>query len=199
MKRGRVQAEETFQLFHNIKGAALSELKRLEGALKNLQFEGRASRGENAKELDSILRFFKEELSAYIEAEEKIFFPFLESHLPKLGSILQVLSAEHAEIQRNLNDLARLARMVPNAKSEAKRSRQMSEIWEKGTYVIYLLRLHLRVEEKSVYEVAARELRMGEKAKLLAVLKEKEECSSTQGGFFDVERQDQRPVLVGGH
>lgn len=146
------------------------EIKRLEEAVHNLQFEGKASLGRNLKQIRAALTFFSSSLVKHIELEEKVLFPFLGSHIPKLESVIHLLIAEHEDFKRNYEDLGLFIDSLTDQTSEVDRTKMIKKIQETGTYMVYLLKNHLRVEDKGVYGVAQQELRAEEKKELETVM-----------------------------
>lgn len=131
----------------------------LQDLLTNLCYEGKAAFGKNLKELNHVLEFFDGDVIRHVEFEEKVLFPFLKVHIPKLESVLNLLSSEHETFKNHLSDFKFYLTVVSKMESQSERSKMIEKIRETGTYLIFLLRNHVRTEEKSVYEVLMHELR----------------------------------------
>ena len=131
----------------------------LQDSLTNLCYEGKAAFGKNLKELQHILEFFDDEAARHVQFEENVLFPFLKVHIPKLESLLNILSSEHESFKHHLSDFKFYLASISKMESRPERSKMIEKIRETGTYLIFLLRNHIQTEEKSVYEVLVRELR----------------------------------------
>ena len=145
---------------------AFVEIKRLEKAVNNLQFEGKASVGRNLKQIRSSLDFFCSSLVKHIDLEEKVLFPFLKSHIPKLEAVIHLVVTEHEDFRHNFEDLKLFLDSLSDQMPEADRAKMTKKIQDTGTYLVYLLKNHLRVESKAIYGVADQELKADEKKKL---------------------------------
>ena len=145
----------------------LDTLENLDMALLGLQFEGKSSRGKNLKQLRSILGFFQGRLMKHMEREEQVIFPFLESHVPKLASVIHLLEAEHEDFKKNLKGFRALLQEIFGGRNGMSRVNTINEIRKTGIYLIYLLRSHVRAESKAVYQILERELRPAEKKELV--------------------------------
>ena len=149
---------------------SLQGAERLQQILRNLRYEGKASLGRNLKEMRKVQSFFNEELDHHVRFEEETVFPFLKSHLPRLEPVIWLLRAEHQDFRLNLETFkARLEEFV-RTKNEPARPALLEKIQETGTYLIYLLRNHIRAESEYLYQTAERELRSEEKNRLIRKL-----------------------------
>ncbi|MBI1978361.1 MAG: hemerythrin domain-containing protein [Candidatus Omnitrophica bacterium] len=166
MNSNRLLPNGFFGLLEDVHTDVSHEVERLEEAVHNLQFEGKASLGRNLKQIRATLHFFSSSLAKHIELEEKVLFPFLGSHIPKLEPVIHLLIAEHEDFKRNYEDLGLFLDSLSDQTSETDRGKMIKKIQETGTYVVYLLKNHLRVEDRGVYGVAEEELRGEEKKEL---------------------------------
>jgi len=66
----------------------LIQTDALTQALTNLHYEGKLSLGKNLKQMKKILRFFNGPLKKHMQIEEKIVYPFFETHVPKFESAI---------------------------------------------------------------------------------------------------------------
>ncbi len=139
---------------------------RLNRALSNLRYEGKANVGKNLKETWEILSFFEKELQAHVDAEEKFLFPFLEAHVPRLSPLISLFRAEHEDFRKNLKRFRLALEDLYGEKSDCGRSESIDKVKEVGTYLIYLLRQHLPAEEESVYKAIDHELHEEEREEL---------------------------------
>ncbi|MBI4358800.1 MAG: hemerythrin domain-containing protein [Candidatus Omnitrophica bacterium] len=162
---GKVANEFLAQLEEAHK-SAFGEIKKFEEAASNLQFEGKTSIGRNLKQVRSSLDFFRSSLLQHIDLEEKILFPFLKLHIPKLESVIHLVVTEHEDARRNFDDLELFLDSLSNQMSEMDRAKMMKKVQDTATYLVYLLKNHLRVEDKGIYEVAGHELKVEEKKEL---------------------------------
>ena len=142
------------------------KIRHFQKTLVHLHFEGKASRGKNMRQAREALGFFNREVSGHMDQEEKILFPFLETHLPRLGPFLSVLRAEHRDFKKKLRHFEFC--LDKFAEDEGGRpGKIMERLKETGTYLIYLLQNHLREETEVLYKIADRELRREEKSRLI--------------------------------
>ena len=139
---------------------------RLNHVLTNLRYEGKTNLGKNLKEVWEILCFFENEVSVHIEAEEKILFPFLETHVPRLSPLISLFHAEHEDFKKNLKRFRLALENFCGEKNDHSRSEYIDKVKEAGTYLIYLLRQHLPAEEESVYKAVYHELHDEEREEL---------------------------------
>lgn len=153
-------------LLENAHTDTLQKIDRLQDILTNLRFEGKVRLGKNLKEAGRVLDFFDKELMPHLNLEEKILFPFVETHLPKLESVIHLLQAEHEDFRKNLEGFRFLLQEIPKKKYESIRGEMTERLREQGLYLIYLLRNHIQEETETVYKVANRELRPSEKSTL---------------------------------
>ena len=155
---------ETLEQSH---GEILEQTARLDRLLTNLRYEGKPSFGKNLREAGQVSAFFEKRLMPHMRLEEKILFPFLEAHLPKLESFIHLLEWEHEDFRRTFGgfklDLKKL--------TKGKREDGRSAFIETGVYLLYLLKHHLEAENLGLYRVIKKELRPGEKKKLAQTLR----------------------------
>lgn len=144
----------------------LEKTDLLQEILTNFRYEGRLSFGKNLKAARGVLRFFKKEVVEHIDLEERVLFPFLKTHFPKLDTAVHLLRAEHEDFRANLRAFELELRKLSGNRKDMNRGKIVDRIRETGIYLIYLLRSHLRTESKSLYKVIDREIRQDEKKKL---------------------------------
>lgn len=149
-------------------GEISEKTQRLQLVLRNLCYEGKACRGRNLKEGDRLLAFFKGKARKHMQLEEKVLFPYLEEHVPKLDSVIRLLRADHEFFKEGLRDLEKDLRKLSGGTEDGKGTDLIAKIRESGTYLVYLVRNHLHAECESIYKVVDRELRPAERKELEA-------------------------------
>lgn len=174
MSKRRIQPNRILELIEEGHTETLQKTDRLEEVLTNLRYEGKSSLGKNLREARELFDFFNEELIEHIAQEDEILFPFLKIHLPKLESVIGLLQAEHEDFRKKLEGFKFLLGEVKKEDRESERVQLIEKIREQGTYLIYLLRHHIRAETEVIYKVAERELRPDEKEGLARQLREHE-------------------------
>ena len=154
----------------------LNKLDQLSEATKNLRFEGKLSYGKNIKEVEEVIKFLEKKLYQHIALDEKIIFPFVEAHIPKLEPILRFLRAERNEFKINLEVFESLFKKLKGGKMEPQQHKIVEELREKGIYLVCLMRNHIQTENESVYKTIDQQLREDEKKELLRRIKECDGC-----------------------
>lgn len=150
---------------HQDREGILSESNALEDALQCLRYEGKVNIGKNINVADKKLGLLTEKILLHIKMEE-IIYSFLSVHVPKLDPLIRLLKAEHEEIKVDLEVLEFLLKEITQEKLESKRNQDIEKLKDKGTYLVYLLRNHLRAETDSVYPVIQNELHEEERKEL---------------------------------
>ena len=141
------------------------KLNQFYEVLKKIRCEGKLTLGQNLTEANKLIIYFKRELDDHMRDEEKILFPFLQTHVPRLEPMIYLLLSEHEDFRNNIKSL-RMA-LTEFKKHELIKPGTLDKICEQGTYLICLLRSHMSVEGNSLYKVADKELRLSEKRKLI--------------------------------
>lgn len=147
----------------------LQKARRFQDALTHLQYEGKASWGKNLRRAHELSRFLSHEVNGHMGEEERIVFPFLQSHIPKLESLISLLCMEHQDFRENLTSFKSLLETLAK-KDAGQNGKLMKKLGEKGMYLIYLLQGHLQEESGILYKVADRELRGDEKREIIKKL-----------------------------
>jgi len=145
---------------------ALQKTDELHEILIRLRCEGKPSLEMNTKNLRRILKFFKKDLLDHMQVEEKVLFPFLERHVPRLEWTIRLLCAEHYDFKRDLNIFEHLLKRLGKEKSLQARTILIQKLHETGIMLIYLLRHHIEVESKGIFEAISVELNRREKEEL---------------------------------
>jgi len=142
-----------------------------EQALVHMQFEGKPSLGKNIREMQEALHFFDHQIKRHTQEQERMIFPYLKSHIPRLASIIFVLRTEHRDFKMALISFKSQWRIFLKNKNGQKRGRLAKDLKEKGMYLMYLLQGHLAGENGLLYPAAERELRRDEKIELMRKMK----------------------------
>lgn len=158
MKKNRQKT--IFELFEKNHKTTLENLNRLYDALHRLRYEGKMNTGKNLSEIRTLTAYFKREMIGHMKQEERVLFPFLCTHIPRLQPMLRLLSADHKEFR---DGLAGLEKNIKTGKADL--------IAEQGTYIVCLLSSHMWVESHSLYKAADKELRLNEKRTLIRRMK----------------------------
>ena len=115
-----------------------------------------------------MIGFFEKEVVRHMKTEEKELFPFLQRHIPRLESVICLLSAEHEDFRRGFKTFKRLfLKLYRNPKSTL---RAMDNARGEGMRLAFLLKGHLWAEGEILHKTAWRELRPAEKRRLNGVL-----------------------------
>lgn len=166
----------------------LAKAGHLQKILLHLQYEGKAARGKNLKQIDAVLRFFKHEVNGHMREEEKVIFPYLRRHVPRLEPLLSLLVSEHREFRRKIRILAFLGTRLAGPNLHFDGTRAIEKLKETGNYLVCLLKGHLQEESEILYRVADRELRVNEKERLVKKVREGERR------WHDSNSRKKRPV-----
>ena len=86
------------------------KIERFLQVLTNLRYEGKFCRGRNIAEANQALRFFTRDLNHSTTYQNRVIYPFLETHIPKLRTSFSILRSEQQELKRILNECADLLR-----------------------------------------------------------------------------------------
>lgn len=145
---------------------ATRQTNRLYDLAINLRYEGKLSLGKNLKEIGRIVEFFQRELKGHVRLEEDVIFPFLETHVPKLESVVRLLHSEHEDFQAHVENIELQLQAFSKEKNDIQRSKIIEKMRESGIYLVYLLRNHIQEERHSIYKAIDEELRREEKKDL---------------------------------
>ena len=144
----------------------LKETDRLHAVLTRLRYEGKPSLGKNLKEAREVQSFFEDEVVHHVRFEEEAVFPFLKTHVPRLEPMIWLLQAEHQDFRFNLETFKSRLEELEKTRKDKSRAQVLEALQETGTYLVYLLRNHLRAENEFLYQVIHRELKREEKNQL---------------------------------
>lgn len=122
-------------------------------------------RERNMSEIASHVAYFKKELTGHMREEEKVLFPFLRKHIPRLEPVVYLLLSEHQDFREGLRSMQLCLRSYRRKMSLGPSLRDA--LCDRGTYLTCLLRSHMWVESSSLYKAADTELQPEERAELL--------------------------------
>ena len=138
--------------------------KKLDNILTNFRYEGKSSLDKNVKQACEVLVFFRTVVCRHMEVEEKILFPFLEKHVPKLELPIATFRSEHNDFREILPYFQSLLRRVIIEQEHTWISRGIiDDIIDTGLYINYLLIQHLHTENETIYEAIKHVLNDDEK------------------------------------
>lgn len=160
------KANRITRLLENHHEETLRKADHLKEILIHLQYEGKPSLGKNLRKAGEILEFFQGEVNKHMEEEERILFPFLETHLPRLESLISLLRSEHQNFKRHASCFNFLLDRLEGEKDELEREKLIEKLRETGMYLVYLLQGHLQEESEILYRAAEQQLKSDEKKKL---------------------------------
>jgi hemerythrin-like domain-containing protein len=117
------------------------------------QLEARLEAGEPvaAIGLEEFVAYLRHQFSTHMSAEENQLYPALADAFPESRPVLEPLLAEHAELR---DMLASLASATEEPRSDGRDERVFVVMRD----LIDLLRLHIRKEERAVFDVSRRVL-----------------------------------------
>ena len=150
-------------LFKKEHNDVLGKLDSLDESINNLQYEGKVYFGKNSKAIEKNVNFLKKKLFYHIALDEKVIFPFLETHIPKLSPLLFFLRAERNEVKLSLDNFEKLFQKITAETDSFIRQRIILQLKEKGIYIVCLMRNHIQMEIESVYKPVDQQLHVEEK------------------------------------
>ena len=172
LKSANIRSRSIFAILEKDHKKTFRNLNRFYEVLKNLRFEGKQNLGKNVSEIREFVAYFKREIETHMKEEEKFLFPFLRTHVPRLEPMIWLLLSEHEDFRNSLNQL-RLS-LSEFRKTGSDKTRLIHGLNEQGTYLVCLLRGHMRLETQSLYRAADRELHRSEKEQLIEQILKKE-------------------------
>lgn len=144
----------------------IQKIGQLNEVLTNLRYEGKPTFGKNLRNAKAIFDSFTNELTKDMEFEEKVLFPYLETHVPKLKFMIHILEEEHGDLKGNLETLCKLFRELIKEGYDGGQIDIIEKMRKKGGYLNYFLHNHTWAEGESVYKVMDVELNKDEKLEL---------------------------------
>jgi hemerythrin-like domain-containing protein len=113
-----------------------------------------------------IFQSLDEALKADMILEEKILFPYLETHIPKLKFMIHIIEEEHEDLRRNLAAFRLLLEALFSKRPDRVKEGLIEKMRRKGRYLGYFLHNHTLAENETVYRVIETELNAREKEEL---------------------------------
>lgn len=154
-------------LFQREKSGVLQKLDRLDGAVRNLQYEGKMFSRKNMREIQGAVNYLKKRLFEHIAIDEEVVFPFLQKHIPRMEPLLCFLRAERSEFKLSLENFEELFEKFKDEQNGLRQRKIFEQMKEKGMYVTCLVRHHIQIEMESVYNMVDRQLHEDEKNELV--------------------------------
>lgn len=145
---------------------ALKHAENLSGIMTRFHYEGKASFGKNMKMAQDVGDYFSAFVLKHMEFEEKSLFPYLESHIPRLEPVIQLLVNEHDDFRDKLSQFNKALGKLHKRKSEPIDWKKVPFLIESGTYLVHLLRQHTTAERTGFYNAIDKYLREDEKKEL---------------------------------
>ncbi len=145
----------------------LKMLDDLGVSIKNLQYEGKMFLGKNTKAIEKVVTFLRGKMFEHIQLDEKVVFPYIQKHIPKLEPMLCFLRAERNEFKLNLENFEYLFKQLKSEKNGLRQQKIIDQLKEKGVYLICLIRNHIQIEIESVYKPIESQLHQDEKKALV--------------------------------
>jgi len=171
MKKRAAMSERIVHLLEKDSAGMLNVLGRMSDMLVGFRYEGKPSFGKNVKKAKSMLRLLNQEWAQHAWFEEKILFPFIGVHLPKLESMILVLKADHLDFKKVTRQLRSLLNRMSAMNSVSRYGEWIQQVNESGTYLIYFLRHHLEARKEGIEKIIESELRENEKKELASRIK----------------------------
>ncbi len=140
---------------HQNMGQAVELLDRY---LFHLRFEGKHHQQQNLNRIREHLEFLEKDMDRRMSYEEKILFPFLARHIPRVKPLIHMLCWDHENCRREFNYL-----------TTDYPSKDASEILDHGDYLVNLLKSHCSIEDKGAIALLQSELKSHEKKHLRSV------------------------------
>src|SRR3989338_7509299 len=81
------------------RACVLSKLKQLERALMGLHYEGKIFSFNHIKKIEDIVSSLRKKYQQHANLDEKVVYPFLEKHIPRISPTLNFLEMECQQFQ----------------------------------------------------------------------------------------------------
>lgn len=166
MRRHSLSSKSLVVSLEQFHKKTLSHIDQFTIALQEFCYEGKVSHNKNFKKIQQHIVFFHDELLLHMAMDEKVVFPFLEKHIPRLEPVLRFLKAEHTEFRESLGSFEKIFKALSGGIDEARGRRSVEQLRERGIYLICLIRNHIQSENESVYRVMNEDLKDKEKEEL---------------------------------
>lgn len=166
--------------------AVKSKADAMAQAIAGLRVEGRASADGHLRRIHDILDYFQDTLVGHIASEERGLFPFLSRHVPRLGALTRLLSAEHLTIMEQLRAIGFLVKDIRGQEWSIQTIKKVGTLKDAGTCFLHALVGHIHEENVSVYRAVTEDLNPGEQAALFRIM---QSCRSEYAGKEPVARK----------
>ena len=147
--------------------ATFENINHFYSLIEKIRYEGKSTLGKHLTEAAKAVSYFGKEIGDHMREEEKVLFPFIRTHIPRLEPMVCLLLSEHEDFRRSLKDLKKSLQAVRNRYSVD----AVHRLCERGTYMVCLLRSHMWCESHSLYKAADTELKADEKQCLIRMIK----------------------------
>jgi hypothetical protein len=158
-----ITRKEVSPIFERGHRQAAEEVSRLHEALLLLRYEGKAAFSKNLKESGKLIVSLVDGLMREMDFEEKVLFPYLKIHLPKLNLTVDILQIEHGDLRRNLLSLSGTFDQLRRRKFGRDTVEKIEALRKRTSYLSYFLQNHAWAETQSVYRLMQKELKNDEK------------------------------------
>ena len=149
--------------------ATFENINHFYALLEKLRYEGKSALGRNLAEANKAVAFFSREIISHMREEEKVLFPFIRTHIPRLEPMVCLLLSEHDDFRHCLKGLKKILQVCRNRHSMD----AVHTLCERGTYLVCLLRSHMWCESHSLYKAADNELKPDEKKRLVHMISDR--------------------------
>ncbi len=146
----------------------LLQTDKLHQTLTHLRYESRACRPKNIKAVRDVIRNLDGILQRHRGFQEKVIFPFLESHIPRHEAAIHFLEAEHEDIKKNKDKLNSGLQKL----SAANGNLNDGKFYERGIYLISVVQHHIAFEQRHIHKSIHKELHQDEKVVITSRLSE---------------------------
>ena len=145
----------------------LSIIRSLRGLLRKLRAgHGPAGYMRKLEIVHETLRRFHEEMVQHAGLEERVLFPFIEKHIPRLETVTGFLRDEHDSLRNQLRAIQSTMKKLRAAKTAAARAVAIKAMSEASGHLFYRLMHHARTENELIHRILDRELHPYEKKAL---------------------------------
>ncbi|MDP2654426.1 MAG: hemerythrin domain-containing protein [Candidatus Omnitrophota bacterium] len=176
-----LKAEEIMKSIAKSHEDFLATNDRLYESVSDLHYGGKCSFEKSLRDIDAILKYFRGILGGHIQEEEKVIFPFLNRHIPKLEPVLNFLRGDHKEFQESLISVDVLLKKLRQEKNGIRRRAITEKLWEKGIYLYCLIRNHIKAEDENVYKAIQCQLHRDERRRLAEELNRRKFLKKERG------------------
>lgn len=163
MEFNSIDRAQLYGFIHTQNEQLLATLGQIEHALKNLQFEGKTSIGKNINFLERLVKGLSTQLSDHFSFHEQVLYPFFERYLPKLIPMIRILLSEHADLKNRFERMHELCDVLleryPRDQSIIS---CVQEVQSLGTFIIFSLRNHIKMETETLLHVGISEIKEDE-------------------------------------